>query len=63
MGGPASFSSQSLRPVSGVIVDENGEPVIGANIVIKGTTNGTVTDLNGKYAIEAGNDDILLVSY
>lgn len=63
VGGPASFSSQSLRPVSGVIVDENGEPVIGANIVIKGTTNGTVTDLNGKYAIEAGNDDILLVSY
>lgn len=63
VGGPASSSSQSLRPVSGVIVDENGEPVIGANIVIKGTTNGTVTDLNGKYAIEAGNDDVLLVSY
>lgn len=35
------------KQVSGVIVDTNGDPVIGANVVEKGTTNGTITDLDG----------------
>ena len=50
--------------VSGIITDENGEALIGASVTIKGTTIGTVADINGKYslAIPAGGGD-LQVSY
>ena len=50
--------------VSGVITDENGESLIGVNIVIRGTTIGTITDIDGKYslAIPAGGGD-LQISY
>lgn len=41
--------------VSGVIKDKNGEPVIGVNVVEKGTTNGTITDLEGKYSLKVNN--------
>lgn len=44
------FAKKNL--VQGVVTDENGEPIIGANVVEKGTTNGTVTDLDGKFTIE-----------
>ena len=39
------------QSVKGVVKDETGEPVIGVNIVEKGTTNGTITDMDGKYTI------------
>jgi len=39
--------------VNGNIVDSNGEPLIGANVVIKGTTQGTITDVNGNYSISS----------
>ena len=39
------------RTITGVVVDENGEPMPGVSVVIKGTTNGTVTDLDGKFTI------------
>lgn len=41
--------------VSGIVKDNNGDAVPGANIVEKGTTNGTVTDFNGSYTIEVNN--------
>jgi predicted metal-dependent hydrolase len=46
--------------VSGVVTDENGEPLIGATVMIKGTTIGTVADIDGKYslAIPAGGGDL-----
>ena len=37
--------------ITGVVVDELGEPMVGVNVVVKGTTNGTVTDLDGKYSV------------
>ena len=37
--------------VTGVVKDPTGEPVIGANVIIKGTTNGTVTDIDGKFSV------------
>ena len=40
------------KKITGVVVDGTGEPVIGANVVIKGTTNGTITDFDGNYTIE-----------
>lgn len=39
--------------VTGVVKDPTGEPVIGANVIIKGTTNGTVTDIDGKFLLSA----------
>ena len=41
-----------VKTVSGVIVDENNEPVIGASVIVKGTNNGTITDLDGKYVLK-----------
>ena len=40
-----------------------GEPVIGANVLVKGTTNGVVTDLNGKFSLQVKPNDILQISY
>lgn len=44
-------------------MDVQNETIIGANIVIKGTTIGTVTDLDGKFSIEATSSDVLVISY
>jgi predicted GNAT family acetyltransferase len=42
---------QQGKVISGVVVDDKGEPVIGANVVMKGTTNGTVTDVDGNFSL------------
>ncbi len=49
--------------IRGTVTDPNGEPLIGATIMVKGTQNGTATDLDGNYAISAKPGDILVVSY
>ena len=49
--------------VSGTIVDEKGEPVIGANIAQKGTTNGTISDFDGNFTIKVPKNSELLISY
>ena len=49
--------------VTGTVTDENGEGIPGANIVIKGTSNGTITDMNGDFALNASSDDVLVVTY
>ena len=49
--------------VLGTIVDENNEPVIGATVLIKGTTSGTITDYNGKFELSAPTNGKLQVSY
>lgn len=54
---------QGTRQVSGLVRDANGTPIIGANIVVKGTTRGTITDVDGRFFIEAASDDVLQVSY
>lgn len=51
------------KEISGIIVDENGDPVIGANVVEKGTTNGTITGLDGSFSLEVSQQASLLVSY
>ena len=55
--------SAARRVVTGVVVDENEESVIGANVVEKGTTNGTVTDIDGKFTLEVPSNGVLQVSY
>ena len=54
---------QDKKTITGKIVDANGEPIIGANIVEKGTTNGTITDIDGNFTLEASDKSILLVSF
>lgn len=54
----------AARTVSGVVVDKaTNEPVIGASVVIRGTTNGTITDFDGNFSLEAVNGQYLQVSY
>ena len=59
------FSQQANIKISGVVTSsENGtEPLIGANILIKDTSEGTITDLDGSYEIEAPANGILIFSY
>ncbi len=49
--------------VTGVVSDDNGTPLPGASVVVKGTTTGTVTDFDGKYSIEVDSDGVLVFSY
>lgn len=56
-------SPQQNRSVSGVIMDEYGDPVIGANVVVKGTTIGVMSDIDGKFALEVPSNAILQISY
>lgn len=48
---------------SGVVVDENNDPLPGASVVIKGTTTGTTTDFDGKFFIDIDQGDVIVVSY
>ena len=61
----ASYSvSQQSQTVKGVVVDKStGEPIIGANVVVKGTTNGVITDFDGNYTLDAPVGSILVISY
>lgn len=59
---PLALSAQKTT-ITGVVVDSNNEPVIGATVLIKGTTTGTVTNYEGKFTIEASSNDVLVVSY
>lgn len=54
---------QQGKTVSGIITDETGEPVIGVNVAVKGTAQGTITDIEGHYSLEVSPDAILLISY
>lgn len=60
---PAAAIKQQTQTVTGRIVDNNGEAIIGANVVVKGTTNGTVTDIDGNFSIEADPKSVLNISY
>lgn len=54
---------QDVTLVSGTIVDSSGEPIIGANIVVKGTTNGVISDIDGRFSIQVEPTSMLVVSY
>lgn len=52
------------KKVTGVVKDQNGEPVIGANVSVKETTNGTITDIDGNFSLDnISNKDIIVISY
>mgnify|MGYP000998714523 FL=1 len=54
---------KQTKTIRGRVIDEKGEPIIGANIIEVGTTNGTVTDINGNFSLEVRNDAIIRISY
>ena len=57
-------AAAALQKVSGVVIDTHGEPVIGANVSVKGTDNGVVTDLNGNYTLHnVSSDAVILFSF
>ena len=60
---PVQQEVQQSRKVIGTVTDEYGESLIGASILVKGTTVGTITDVDGNFSIEASADATLLVSY
>lgn len=51
------------RSISGAVIDEKGEPLIGVSVSIKGTTTGTLTDIDGKFKLNAASHAVLSVSY
>lgn len=59
-----SSLQQQKRTITGVVKDDLGEPIIGANVVISGTTNGTITDFDGKFSLaDVSEKDLINVSY
>lgn len=51
------------KTVKGTVLDETGSSVIGANVLEKGTTNGTITDMDGNFTLKVKNDAVLVVSF
>lgn len=56
-------AQQQAKEITGVVKDAKGEPVIGANVVEKGTANGTITDLDGRFRLTVPGQSVLVVSY
>lgn len=54
---------QAVVKISGIVTDEHRETIIGANIVEKGTTNGTITDIDGNFTLDVSAGAILVVTY
>ena len=61
MSGMSYAIAQSA--VTGTVTDENGEGIPGANIVVKGTSQGTITDMNGDFALNASSSDVLVITF
>lgn len=55
--------SQSRKKISGTVTDEMNVPVIGANVIVKGSATGNITDLDGHFSLNASDKDVLLISY
>lgn len=61
---PVAPTAQQTQRITGVVVDlATGEPIIGANVLVKGTSNGTSTDIDGNFSLEVPAGATLMVSY
>ena len=58
-----SMALAQVQTVNGKVVDESGQPVIGATVAIKGTSSGTVSDADGKFSVSASSKDVVVISY
>ena len=57
------IGAQAQETVRGVVTDAAGEPLIGANVVEKGTTNGTITDMDGNFTLNVQPGATIVVSF
>lgn len=62
-GVQTSQSTQQAKKITGTVVDENGDAIIGASISIKGTNKGTITDIDGKFSLDVTPGSILNITY
>jgi len=53
----------SQKTVTGNVVGEDGSPLIGVNVIVKGTDTGTITDIDGNFQLDVNPDDVVVVSY
>ena len=58
-----AIQQQEKRKITGVVKDKQGEAIIGANVVVKGTTIGNMTDMDGKFSLEVPSNATLQISY
>ena len=58
---PLTVLAQGTKTVKGTVVDQNNEPIIGATVVVKGSTIGAATDLDGNYVLNGVPEDATLV--
>ena len=58
-----SVVQQSTKQISGVVLDAAGIPIIGANVIVKGTTNGVITGIDGDFQLNVPENAILEISY
>lgn len=63
MRSPQNRQTAPTKKVTGIVTDSNGEPIIGANVSVKGTTTGTITDIDGHFSLEAIQGQTILVSF
>ena len=56
-------AAQQANKVTGIVKDANGEPVIGANVTVKGQSIGTITDIDGRFVLDAPKDAVLQITY
>lgn len=59
----ATVVQQQQKKINGIVYDTNGDPAIGANVIVKGTAHGTITDIDGKFTLEVPADAVLQISY
>ena len=55
--------NQTTKRITGTVTDSSGEPIIGANVIEKGTTNGVITDINGSFSIDLPVNKVIQISY
>lgn len=60
---PVVQEQQQAISVTGTVVDQNGEPLMGVNVIEKGTTNGTMTDMDGRFTLSVPGNATLQISY
>ena len=60
---PSIAQQNDTYTLTGTVLDQNGIPVIGANVIEKGTTNGTVTDFDGNFSIQVNKNSVLTVIF
>lgn len=56
-------STQQVKKITGKVVDSAGEQIIGASIQVKGTGTGAVTDIDGKFSVNASSGSTLVISF